>query len=193
LFFFFFFFFTKSKMLQNFIWWELTFQMKQLLFSMFINHDLIWKIELFPKREIFYYFIIFIIIFFKLKKKATLCNVYFHIKIISQKMRKLSVVSGILFFLKKKKKKRNEFNVIILNVSLVLWSLILVVSIKYVIAILSADNRGEGGTFALLSMKKKFQKKKKKKIIWKFHLKKKKKKKKKNNQKRFVETWRKYS
>ena len=33
--------------------------------------------------------------------------------------------------------------------SLVFWSLILVVTVKYVILILRADNRGEGGVLAL--------------------------------------------
>ena len=36
--------------------------------------------------------------------------------------------------------------------SLVFWSLILVVSVKYTIFVLRADNRGEGGIFALLSL-----------------------------------------
>ena len=35
--------------------------------------------------------------------------------------------------------------------SMVFWSLIIVVSIKYVIFVLRADNRGEGGTFSLLA------------------------------------------
>ena len=33
--------------------------------------------------------------------------------------------------------------------SLVFWSLILVVTVKYVVLILRADNRGEGGVLAL--------------------------------------------
>ena len=37
-------------------------------------------------------------------------------------------------------------------VSLVLWSLILIVSFKYAILILRADNRGEGGIMALLAL-----------------------------------------
>lgn len=37
-------------------------------------------------------------------------------------------------------------------VSLIIWSLILVVSIKYAMFILRADNRGEGGTFALCAL-----------------------------------------
>jgi len=36
--------------------------------------------------------------------------------------------------------------------SLILWSLIIVVSVKYVIFMLRADNKGEGGVFALLSL-----------------------------------------
>jgi KUP system potassium uptake protein len=36
--------------------------------------------------------------------------------------------------------------------SLIFWSLVLVVSIKYTIIVLRADNRGEGGIFALLSL-----------------------------------------
>lgn len=36
--------------------------------------------------------------------------------------------------------------------SLILWVLILIVSIKYVIVLLRADNRGEGGTFALMAL-----------------------------------------
>ncbi len=36
--------------------------------------------------------------------------------------------------------------------SLILWSLILVVSVKYIIFILRADNRGEGGILALLAL-----------------------------------------
>ncbi|HWL14468.1 MAG TPA: KUP/HAK/KT family potassium transporter [Opitutus sp.] len=46
-----------------------------------------------------------------------------------------------------------EHSVAVLGVlSLVLWSLILVVSIKYTVFVLRADNRGEGGIFALLSL-----------------------------------------
>ena len=36
--------------------------------------------------------------------------------------------------------------------SLVLWSLILIVSVKYILFILRADNRGEGGVLALLAL-----------------------------------------
>jgi KUP system potassium uptake protein len=46
-----------------------------------------------------------------------------------------------------------EHNVAVLGVlSLVFWSLILVVSIKYTVFVLRADNRGEGGIFALLAL-----------------------------------------
>jgi len=37
-------------------------------------------------------------------------------------------------------------------VSLILWSLILIVSFKYAILILRADNHGEGGIMALLAL-----------------------------------------
>ena len=37
-------------------------------------------------------------------------------------------------------------------ISLIIWSLILVVSLKYAILILRADNRGEGGIVALLAL-----------------------------------------
>src|SRR3954464_6177332 len=37
-------------------------------------------------------------------------------------------------------------------VSLILWSLILIISIKYALLILRADNRGEGGIVALLAL-----------------------------------------
>ena len=36
--------------------------------------------------------------------------------------------------------------------SLILWSLILIISLKYAILILRADNRGEGGIMALLAL-----------------------------------------
>ncbi len=46
-----------------------------------------------------------------------------------------------------------EHKVAVLGVlSLVAWSLILVVSVKYTLFVLRADNRGEGGIFALLSL-----------------------------------------
>ena len=38
------------------------------------------------------------------------------------------------------------------SVSLILWSLILVVALKYAILILRADNRGEGGIVAMLAL-----------------------------------------
>ena len=42
---------------------------------------------------------------------------------------------------------------IILGVlSLILWSLILVVTIKYVVILLRADNKGEGGTLTLVAL-----------------------------------------
>ena len=37
-------------------------------------------------------------------------------------------------------------------ISLIFWNLIIVVSIKYAVFILMADNRGEGGTFALCGL-----------------------------------------
>jgi KUP system potassium uptake protein len=37
-------------------------------------------------------------------------------------------------------------------VSLIIWSLILIISLKYAILILQADNRGEGGIVALLAL-----------------------------------------
>lgn len=36
--------------------------------------------------------------------------------------------------------------------SLVLWSLFLIVTLKYIVVLLRADNRGEGGTFALMAL-----------------------------------------
>jgi KUP system potassium uptake protein len=36
--------------------------------------------------------------------------------------------------------------------SLIFWTLILIISLKYMIFVLRADNRGEGGTFALLAL-----------------------------------------
>ena len=36
-------------------------------------------------------------------------------------------------------------------VSLILWALVLIISIKYALLILRADNRGEGGIVALLA------------------------------------------
>ena len=37
-------------------------------------------------------------------------------------------------------------------VSLLIWTLILIVTLKYVVLILRADNRGEGGTLSLLAL-----------------------------------------
>ena len=44
--------------------------------------------------------------------------------------------------------------------SLILWSLILIVSIKYIVFILRADNRGEGGILALLALILQYQRRK---------------------------------
>jgi KUP system potassium uptake protein len=44
--------------------------------------------------------------------------------------------------------QQNVFGVL----SLILWSLILVVSVKYLIIILRADNEGEGGILALMAL-----------------------------------------
>ncbi|MBL9209463.1 MAG: KUP/HAK/KT family potassium transporter [Opitutaceae bacterium] len=47
----------------------------------------------------------------------------------------------------------SEHSVAVLGVlSLIVWSLIVVVSVKYTIFVLRADNRGEGGVFALLAL-----------------------------------------
>src|SRR5215475_9542862 len=43
-------------------------------------------------------------------------------------------------------------NVVLGVASLILWALILVVTLKYVIILLRADNRGEGGTLALMAL-----------------------------------------
>ena len=37
-------------------------------------------------------------------------------------------------------------------ISLIIWSLVLIISLKYAILILRADNRGEGGIVALLAL-----------------------------------------
>ena len=37
--------------------------------------------------------------------------------------------------------------------SLMTWTLVLIVTVKYVIVLLNADNKGEGGTFALMALK----------------------------------------
>ncbi len=42
-------------------------------------------------------------------------------------------------------------------ISLVLWSLIMVVAFKYVVWVLKADNEGEGGVFALLALLKRYK------------------------------------
>ena len=36
--------------------------------------------------------------------------------------------------------------------SLVFWTLMLIVTLKYVLVLLNADNKGEGGTFALMAL-----------------------------------------
>src|SRR5262249_44938742 len=36
--------------------------------------------------------------------------------------------------------------------SLMTWTLILIVTLKYVLILLNADNKGEGGTFALMAL-----------------------------------------
>src|SRR5687767_13165426 len=36
--------------------------------------------------------------------------------------------------------------------SMIIWSLFLIVTLKYVIVLLRADNHGEGGTFALMAL-----------------------------------------
>lgn len=38
------------------------------------------------------------------------------------------------------------------SLSLILWTLILIVTLKYVVVLLRADNKGEGGTFALMAL-----------------------------------------
>jgi KUP system potassium uptake protein len=37
-------------------------------------------------------------------------------------------------------------------VSLIIWTLFLVVTVKYVLILLRADNRGEGGTLSLMAL-----------------------------------------
>ncbi len=37
-------------------------------------------------------------------------------------------------------------------ISLLIWTLIIIVSIKYVLLIMRADNRGEGGTLSLVAL-----------------------------------------
>ena len=36
--------------------------------------------------------------------------------------------------------------------SLIMWTLLLIVTLKYVLILLRADNKGEGGTFALMAL-----------------------------------------
>ena len=36
--------------------------------------------------------------------------------------------------------------------SLIVWTLLLIVTLKYVLVLLNADNKGEGGTFALMAL-----------------------------------------
>ena len=36
--------------------------------------------------------------------------------------------------------------------SLMVWTLLLIVTLKYVLVLLNADNKGEGGTFALMAL-----------------------------------------
>jgi KUP system potassium uptake protein len=43
-------------------------------------------------------------------------------------------------------------SVVIGTLSLLLWALILIVTVKYVLILLNADNKGEGGTFALMAL-----------------------------------------
>jgi K+ transporter len=54
-----------------------------------------------------------------------------------------------------KKQLPNEYQCIG-AVSLIIWSLILVVSMKYAIFILKADNKGEGWEFCLIIKNRKF-------------------------------------
>jgi K+ transporter len=46
---------------------------------------------------------------------------------------------------------RSASDAILGVVSLILWALILIISVKYALLILRADNRGEGGIVALLA------------------------------------------
>jgi KUP system potassium uptake protein len=43
-------------------------------------------------------------------------------------------------------------NVILGVLSLMVWTIVLIVTVKYVLILLRADNRGEGGTFALMAL-----------------------------------------
>ena len=53
---------------------------------------------------------------------------------------------------KKKKHESRQTNSSLLPSSLILWSLLLTVTFKYVIVLLGTTNLGEGGTFALLAL-----------------------------------------
>ena len=56
-----------------------------------------------------------------------------------------------VFSLSKHPVELTQFNVIGI-LSLIFWSLIMIVSVKYVAFIMRADNRGEGGIMALLAL-----------------------------------------
>lgn len=56
-----------------------------------------------------------------------------------------------VFSLSKHPVELTQFNVLGI-LSLIFWSLIMIVSVKYVAFIMRADNRGEGGIMALLSL-----------------------------------------
>src|SRR5262245_66279323 len=43
-------------------------------------------------------------------------------------------------------------NAVLSVLSLILWALILIVTVKYVLVLLRADNNGEGGTLTLMSL-----------------------------------------
>ena len=43
-------------------------------------------------------------------------------------------------------------DIVIAVLSLIIWALILVVTVKYVVLLLRADNRGEGGTLSLMAL-----------------------------------------
>src|SRR5262250_2099686 len=45
-----------------------------------------------------------------------------------------------------------EPNAVLSVLSLILWALILIVTVKYVLVLLRADNNGEGGTLTLMSL-----------------------------------------
>jgi len=38
------------------------------------------------------------------------------------------------------------------SLSIIIWSLTIIVTIKYVVVVLNADNEGQGGTFAMYSL-----------------------------------------